>query len=136
MLINFLKASVSPPPNAFRIRCELTFSSSNDQEPLLLFRFLSLPSTVGAPDVVGTSSGRAVLETTPLRPLKCPPTRATTSSELSLSHSPSVARTTKRVAGDRDGLATLPKSKLRWVTTGVAVTYGGVLNDEGGGRIG
>src|ERR1700709_1018871 len=61
MLINLLNPSTSPPPNAFRIKCELTFSSSNDQEPRMLFLCLSFPSTVGAPDVVGTSSGRAVL---------------------------------------------------------------------------
>lgn len=28
------------------------------------------------------------------------------------------------------------KVNLRWVTTGRAVTYGGVLKSEGGGRIG
>jgi hypothetical protein len=87
----------SPPPNALRIKCVLALSSTNAQDPLsALLPLLSLPSTVREPAVVGTRDGRVDLGIRPFIPERYPPTRDTTSSEVSWSHNPSVARTRNR----------------------------------------
>lgn len=61
----------------------------------------------------------------------------TTSSDESSSQSPSVART--KNFSEEDGFGCddpgLGRQSFRCVTTGVAVTYGGVFNLVGGGRI-
>lgn len=79
---------------------------------------------------MGTNVGRDDLEMVPLRPAKWPPTSATTSSDESSSQSPSVART--RNFNEEDGFGSddpvLGRESFRCVTTGVAVTYGGVFN--------
>lgn len=86
--------------------------------------------------IVGTSAGRDDLETVPLSPAKWPPTSATTSSDESSSQSPSVART--KNFSEEDGFGSddpvLGRESFRCVTTGVAVTYGGVFNPGRAGR--
>ena len=138
MLRFFLSLSSSPPPNALRIRWALTLSSTNAHEPCCAFPLVpSLPCTVGEPAVVETSAGKDDLETVPLRPAKWPPTSATTSSDESSSQSPSVARTKNfseevGFGSDDPGLG----RDIFWcVTTGVAMTYGGVFNPAGMGRV-
>ena len=56
-----------------------------------------------------TRAESSFLGTVPLRPWSAPPTRATTSSEDNLSHSPSVARTIKRLG---DGVGCVEGAEL------------------------
>jgi hypothetical protein len=57
----------------------------------------------------------------------------TTSCDVNWSHKPSVASTMKRRVDDGfdEAVGSGRKESLRWVTTGVEVTYGGVLRFTG-----
>jgi hypothetical protein len=139
MLKTLRSSFSSPPPNALRIRCALTLSSTKAHEPSCALPLMrSLPSTVGEPVVVGTSVCKDDLGMVPLRPDRWPPTSATTSSEESSSQSPSVARIRNFSEEDDSGFDDpgLGRESFRWVTTGVAVTYGGVFDADGVGRMG
>lgn len=147
MLTSFRRASSSPPPSALRMRWVLTLSSTNDQVSLSLDRRLCFPSVPALLIAVGTTVDNADFEIEPFNPAKWPPTRATTSSELCghlvdetkevseayprTSQRPSVAKTKNR---KEPGVAA-SKDSLRCVTSGLAVTYGGVSSEDDGLRI-
>src|SRR5579862_7823220 len=117
-------SSRSPPPRAFRIRCVAALPSCQtnfaDRLPGFFVPsifFSSLSTSNEFPDrAVNHPEGRSL----PLRLSRHLQTRPTTSSFVNFSHSPSVPITTKAsfISSGRNVVV---------VTTGSAVTYGGVL---------